>query len=282
MKRGKISIIHIVFVSLVMVQWVSAQDVSKEEKSLPLKIKHAEPLYIDLIRDLGARKGEKEWNVGMGMTDKLHYDSYEFLVEYEWAVMDRWGMEVEVPVSINRTPAGQRNGSEVVSSNHIESIKLATQYTFLVSDAWRTSMAIGGITEFTLYDMNSLGREGYFDGILYNPFLIVAKRLGADWHSLVYTGPRIHTFFDSEKASTFEYELNTSVHWMLPNSDHFIGIETNQIFAQNDWDMVIRPQMRLTLSDSLKLGIVPGIPVSKEKERLSAFVRLIYEPRHRH
>jgi hypothetical protein len=35
----------------------------------PYKVLHAEPLYIDLIRDLGARKGEKEWNVGMGLTD---------------------------------------------------------------------------------------------------------------------------------------------------------------------------------------------------------------------
>lgn len=36
------------------------------------KVLHAEPLYIDLIRDLGARKGEREWNVGLGMTDKTN------------------------------------------------------------------------------------------------------------------------------------------------------------------------------------------------------------------
>ena len=64
------------------------------------KVLHAEPLYIDLIRDLGARKGEKEWNVGMGMTDRLSYDSYEFLVEYEWAPINRLGLEIEVPVTI--------------------------------------------------------------------------------------------------------------------------------------------------------------------------------------
>ena len=28
------------------------------------KVLHAEPLFIDLIRDLGARKGEREWNIG--------------------------------------------------------------------------------------------------------------------------------------------------------------------------------------------------------------------------
>lgn len=62
---------------------LSAQTISKESpnSNLPLKIEHAEPLYIDLIRDLGARRGEKEWNVGMGLTDKLNVDEYELLVE---------------------------------------------------------------------------------------------------------------------------------------------------------------------------------------------------------
>ena len=31
-----------------------------EDSIEPDKVLHAEPLYIDLIRDLGARKGEKE------------------------------------------------------------------------------------------------------------------------------------------------------------------------------------------------------------------------------
>ncbi len=47
------------------------------------KVLHAEPLFIDLIRDLGARKGEHEWNVGLGMTDQKTFDNYTALVEYE-------------------------------------------------------------------------------------------------------------------------------------------------------------------------------------------------------
>lgn len=54
-----------------------------ENKRKTDKVLHAEPLFIDLIRDLGARKGEKEWNVGFGMTDNNKFDSYEALVEYE-------------------------------------------------------------------------------------------------------------------------------------------------------------------------------------------------------
>lgn len=63
------------------------------------KVLHAEPLYIDLIRDLGARKGEKEWNVGLGLTDNQSFDEYLALVEYEWAPIDRLGLEVELPFS---------------------------------------------------------------------------------------------------------------------------------------------------------------------------------------
>lgn len=43
----------------------------EKRRNGPLKLLHAEPLFIDLIRDLGARKGEKEWNFGLGLTDNL-------------------------------------------------------------------------------------------------------------------------------------------------------------------------------------------------------------------
>lgn len=65
-----------------------------EDQQEPDKVLHAEPLYIDLIRDLGARKGEREWNVGLGLTDRLQFDSYEALIEYEWAPINRLGLEV--------------------------------------------------------------------------------------------------------------------------------------------------------------------------------------------
>ena len=69
---------------------------SVESGSMPLKILHAEPLFIDLIRDLGARKGEREWNIGMQLTDNLGYDAIGTLIEYEFAPLDRLGLEVEL------------------------------------------------------------------------------------------------------------------------------------------------------------------------------------------
>jgi hypothetical protein len=42
--------------------------------------------------------------------------------------------------------------------------------------------------------------------------------------------------------------------------------------------MTVRPQMRVGIADNLLIGIVAGIPVSRENERFSTFLRLIYEP----
>jgi hypothetical protein len=70
------------------------------------KVLHAEPLYVDLIRDLGARKGEQEWNVGLGITDNLDFDSYQALVEYEFAPLNHFGLEIELPFTFYSAEEG--------------------------------------------------------------------------------------------------------------------------------------------------------------------------------
>lgn len=244
----------------------------------PLKLLHAEPLYVDLIRDLGAHKGEKEWNVGFGMVDKLKFDQYIALVEYEWAPVDRLGLEVELPVTIFTTAANGLNSER--PSNRVESIKTAAQWTFMVSEKMNTSMAIGYLNELEFTDLNAISRENVFRGNLFNPFLIAAKRLGRDFHSLVYTGPQVHLDFETKSWKT-AFELNSSFHYMIPQTRNFLGVEFNMEFINANFDMVIRPQMRVVIHDSLMIGIVQGIPVSKDRERLSSFLRLIYEPRHK-
>ncbi|WP_286756186.1 HAEPLYID family protein [Roseivirga sp. UBA838] len=248
-----------------------------QDSRKPYKVLHAEPLYIDLIRDLGARKGEKEWNIGLGLTDNLNFDSYEALVEYEWAPVDRLGLEVELPFTFY-TPL---NGTsrELLPSNRLNSLKLAAQWTFLVSEKRATSMALGYINEFELSDFRNFG-EPLVKGNIYNPFLVVAKRWGNNFHSLIYTGPMIEQMYES-KAVTTHYDINTSFHYMISGTRNFIGIEFNKTLGHADFDMTIRPQMRLGLAEDLLVGIVAGIPVQRENQRFSSFVRLIWEPGHR-
>ena len=245
-----------------------------QEKKTPVKILHAEPLYIDLIRDLGARKGEKEWNVGLGLTDNLTFDTYEALVEYEFAPIDRLGFEVELPFLIFAPQANISKDS--IPSSKMESLKLGTQWTFLVNEKYATSMALGYIHEFELSNFQEFGNP-LFTGNVYNPFLIVAKRWGTNFHSLVYTGPVFEQHINDNIWHS-SYELNASAHYMIPGTSNFIGVEFNQQFDQGDFDMTIRPQMRVGITENLLVGIVAGIPVSRENERFSSFVRLIWEP----
>lgn len=245
-----------------------------EDNDEPDKVLHAEPLYIDLIRDLGARKGEKEWNIGLGLTDNLKFDSYEALVEYEWAPIDRLGLEVELPFTLYSPLNG--TSSDSIPANSLTSLKVAAQWSFFVNEKIATSMAIGYINEFELSDFRNFGNPLVI-GNVYNPFLVVAKRWGNNFHSLIYTGPMITQHFASNSWHS-SYDINTSFHYMITGTRNFIGLEFNKTFNHNDFDMTIRPQMRVGIADDLMIGIVAGIPVNRENERFSSFIRLIWEP----
>lgn len=244
------------------------------------KVLHAEPLYIDLIRDLGARKGEKEWNVGLGLTDNRYFDAYEALVEYEWAPVDRLGLEVELPFTLYY-PTSREIANQVLPGNKLNSLKMAAQYTFLVSEAAKTSLAIGYIHEFELTEFSRYDKERVYQGNTYNPFFIGAKRWGQNYHSLIYAGPVIHQSFSSDILS-FHWQVNTNFHYMIDGTRNFLGVEFNKEISADGFEMTMRPQMRVGIADNLIVGIVTGIPLNKDNERLSSFVRLIYEPGHRH
>lgn len=245
-----------------------------EERKEPLKILHAEPLYIDLIRDLGARKGEREWNVGLGLTDYNNYEEYEALVEYEFAPIDRLGLEVELPFTFYYRG---KNGETPKSS--LNSLKTAAQYTFLVSDKYKTSMAIGYLHEFLFTEFTNYGRNTFLQGHTYNPFFVAAKRWGQNYHTLVYTGPVMEKHRGTSELEV-NWQINTNFHYMIPNTRNFIGVEFNKELHNNDFDMTIRPQMRVVVSEEVMIGIVTGIPIKRENQRFSSFLRLIYEPRH--
>ena len=140
-------------------------------------------------------------------------------------------------------------------------------------------MAIGYINEFELSDFSNFG-DPFIKGNVYNPFFVIAKRWGNNFHTLIYTGPMIEQEFSDNTLHT-TYDINANFHYMISGTKNFIGVEFNQVIDKHDFDMVIRPQMRLEITDSLLIGIVAGIPLSRENERLSSFVRLIWEPKHK-
>ncbi len=254
--------------------------IETETKKEPVKVLHAEPLYIDLIRDLGARKGEKEWNIGLGLTDNNDFDSYTALVEYEFSPINRLGLEVELPFTFYYRNNGSSN-ADSIPRNRLNSLKLAGQYTFLVSDQFKTSLAIGYIHEFELSPFKSYNKDKVWTGNVYNPFFVAAKRWGNNFHTMVYAGPHILNHFGHGAIDT-RWQINTSFHYMVPGTKNFIGVEYNKEVFDGNFAMTIRPQLRISMADNLLVGIVAGVPISRENERFSTFIRLIYEPKHKH
>lgn len=266
-----ITILLLLFVQLPLL----AQSDSIAEKK-PLKIHHAEPLYMDLIRDLGARKGEKEWNVGYSVEGHKNYTLNHAFIEYEFAPINRLGFEVEIPVEFYKT--GTPLEGATVPKNRLEGFKLATQYTFLVSEKHQTSMAVGYMHEFRAHSFYSMERgRGMLKGTSISPFFIAAKRWGNRIHSLVYTGPEWE-FTPGESKKELLGLVNASMHYVLP-SGHFVGVEVNEEFGKGYNSLMIRPQMKLVLNSRLAVGVLSGIPMNYTEGGMSFMVRVIYEPR---
>ena len=246
------------------------------QKKLPLKIRHAEPLYMDLIRDLGARKGEKEWNVGYGIEGHKDYTINSSFVEYEFSPLNRLGLEVEIPFAFYRSVS--TSGENVIPRNRIEGIKLAAQYTFLVSKKQQMSMAAGYIHEFRTHSFYSIDHgRGMLKGNSMSPFLIVAKKWGNRINTMIYTGPEWE-FIPEESRRDLYYQVNASAHYVLP-SGNFVGIEVNDEFSADSHQMVFRPQMKLILTPNLALGLVTGVPTNFQKDGMSFMARIIFEPK---
>lgn len=253
------------------------QDSIFHETHLPLKINHAEPVYIDMIRDLGARKGEKELNLGWQMNQKTNYMEQGGFIEYEFSPLNRLGLEVEIPFNYYYTDLSKN--SEPLPNEKIEGIKLAAQYTFLVSPKYQASMAFGTIYELELHSYKTFSRNKQaLIGNDLNPFLIVAKRFGQNFHTLIYTGPVFHREFQSTEHYV-EYQINLSAHYILPHTKNFIGIEINQEIIQDKPETIIRPQIKLKLAQGIALGLATGIPTQPKNSGLSFIARLIYEPK---
>jgi hypothetical protein len=236
--------------------------------TLPSKVSHAEPVFFDLIRDLGARKGERELNIGIGMVSTDAYPIQSYLVEYEFAPINRLGVEIELPFSFHHIP---ENEDPAQTDTGLEGIKAAFQYSLYVSEKHQTTMAIGYIYEMHGKSFNML----QYSGSTHNPFFIIAKRWGR-LHTLLYTGPS----FESERQHHLQSLLvNTNIDYVLPGTKNFIGIELNKEITNEHVAMIIRPQVKMALSNQMALGLAIGIPACNTAEKLDFLLRWIYEPR---
>ncbi|MNY20152.1 hypothetical protein D3C86_1536200 [compost metagenome] len=156
-------------------------------------------------------------------------------------------------------------------------MKLAAQYTFLVAPQWNTSAAIGYMNEFELTSFNRYGKEQLVRANLMHPFLVLAKSWKNNLHTMLITGPEWEKELRSSQTDWF-YHLNGSIHYLVPATKSVVGFEVNSLFAPTFTSVVLRPQMRVTVSATSKIGLVAGIPMDTRYDSYSFFVRWIFEP----
>lgn len=234
---------------------------AQENRNLPDKVHHAEPLYNDLVRDLGARKGEKEFNLGADITRTSLKDDFGYLMEYEFAPIDRLGLEVETDFAYAKSRI-----ANVPSTNQLETLRLSSQYSFYVSKKKATTFAVGYTQIFNFVN----------GGTAFNPFFIAAKNWHNNWHALIYTGPELAYRYASSNVD-INWQVNTSFHYTVPQTDHFIGIEVNQEISSAGVQTTLHPQIKLGLSNELAIGMAVGWPLSGHDKAMSSFCRLIYQ-----
>lgn len=260
------------FMALVFVYGISAMLV-RAQVSEPVKIVHAEPLYFDLARDLGARKGEKEVNIGVGFTGNKNYDQQFFLAEYEFAPVNRLGMEIELDFSCFR----KTKEEGVLPESGLECLKLSAQYSFWVSQEHNATLAVGYTQIVEVTGSRKNNRHSVVPGTIYSPFFVGAKRWGNQWHTLIYIYPQIEHHTD-KTGYDITWNWNTSFLYTIPQTKNFVGVEWNKEMKEGHLNMGLRPQMKMKLNDKMTLGIVTGFPCRKDDEKFSSFFRIIYEP----
>ncbi|MDQ1086056.1 HAEPLYID family protein [Siphonobacter sp. SORGH_AS_1065] len=237
----------------------------------PVKISHAEPLYLDLVRDLGARKGEREWNVGTSFSKHGGAAHWHPFVEYEFAPINRLGLEVEVPLQA-QVPMADDIPS---SSLNMKSLKTSLQWTYAVIEPWQTSLAVGYTNELLInHESGKL-----FSAELGFPFMVAAKKWGSQVHTLVYAALGGEKKWGKSLEPT-GYEVNLALHYVIPHSKAFVGVELYHSQNGPVYENAIRPQVRVALKNNLLVGFVSSFSL-KNSDPVSSFIRIIYEPKKR-
>jgi len=247
---------------------------TNENKQPVDKVSHTEPLYIDLVRDLGARKGEKELNIGADFTGTRNYNEYMLLAEYEFAPLNRLALEVETDVSF----FGNRESNQDIMHDKSGCLKLSMQYSFLVSPKYKTTIAAGytQLLELSHFKSGSGGSSASSQTV-YNPFLVAAKNWGAGIHTLLYASSLISN--DLLRKNPFvSWHINAAFHYAIPGSGHFIGLELSDEQSHRHNETTLRPQMKVKVNPALAIGVVTSLPIhTSEGKGFGHFIRIIYE-----
>jgi hypothetical protein len=227
-----------------------------------------EPLLFDMVRPLGARRGELEFNVlaifPFG-TPKLartgdpfgpaptspDRGGIEWAPEVEFAPVDNFAVEFELPFE----------------EATLEAYKLGLQWTFGTAFDNRFIHGFQFLTEPTPQWENWNSTFLYLAGI----------RFDETWSVMLMAGGR-GDLEGGARAATVQRLLNASL-FANVTEDIVLGVETN--FAANmagDGQLIVLPQAHLELSRSFEVQLGLGAGFTEELTEHSFIMRAIWVP----
>jgi hypothetical protein len=226
-----------------------------------------EPLLFDLVRPLGARKGEFELNTlaifpWSGSNSNIDDDPFgpspttfdkrgiEWAPEIEYAIADNFAIEFELPFE----------------ESTLEEYKLGLQWT--IGTAFDNRYIHG----FQVLIQPTSAWENWNSTLLY----LAGVRFDETWSGLLMVGGRMDLEGPSN-SKTFERLINASIFADL-NASTRVGLETNYAAkVDGTAEFIVVPQVHFELQDhhfQLQSGI--GLGVFSEGSEQSFILRVIY------
>lgn len=206
-----------------------------------------EPMVFDLVRGLGARRGELEANALLLVN--ANDGRVNWAPEVEWAFADGHAIELELPM-LNR---------------ELEAVKIALQGTLPNGQARAFTHGWQTFAEVSLDD-------GRTDGVLLYMF---GHRLGRLWSYLTMIGGKATA--SQQRVSESTALLNASLfvdarEWLT------LGTEVNTSVSEDGiWLVRAFPQTHIQLSRHARIQLSAGVDIHEEGAEPVVGMRLIME-----
>lgn len=204
-----------------------------------------EPMMFDLVRGLGAKKGEFEFNT-LVWAQFQPYGGVAWAPEIEWAFADRYALEFELPMK----------------DGHVEALKLAIQGTMAEArpqfiHGWQV------IGEARLRDRAFEATALYLAG----------RRLGKRVSLFGMLGPQARARAEGVHVSLVANpSLFVDLHEILT-----IGVENNGVIDGVRSRVRVVPQLHVQVHRHVRLQLGGGVEVSREGVAPIAALRAVIE-----
>ncbi|ACU62364.1 hypothetical protein Cpin_4931 [Chitinophaga pinensis DSM 2588] len=235
------------------------------QSSVRQNIKHVEPLQVDLIQDLNARKGDRQLEIDFDIDLQQRYNAVSVELEYEHTFSQRLGMELAVPLSVYGPKSGYNAGADL-PHNKIEGLKLGLQYTFSTIQRARTTMALALIHESHFHSFTSMKKGSHLiKGYSETAAFVAARRWGKRIHTMLYTGPE----WEVKPGTALKPVLHgdISIHWQVAKRQ-FIGVE--YVYKSGKEAIPeIYPQLKMALTRHTDICLAAAIPAKRTQEGMN-------------